>query len=82
MNSKLWRMIESRTGLTMDQIIEVVHSVSAADFTNERHVRKVIRKVGRLTGKPISQKVEDELTQSILKSGNGLTMEHIEKMLN
>lgn len=81
MNSKLWRLIESRTGMSMEQIIEVVHAVSAADFTDERHVRKVIRKVGRMTGKPIAASLEDELTRSILQSGNGLTMDHIERML-
>lgn len=81
MNSKLWRLIESRTGMSMDQIVEIVHAVSAADFTNERHVRKVIRKVSKMTGKPVSSALEDELTKSILQSGNGLTMDHIEKLL-
>lgn len=81
MNTKLWRLIEARTGLSMDQVVEVVQAVSAADFSNERHVRKVIRKVSRMTGKPVSQQLEDQLTASILQSGQGLTMEHIEQML-
>ncbi|WP_342525992.1 stage VI sporulation protein F [Chryseomicrobium sp. FSL W7-1435] len=81
MNTKLWRLIEARTGMSMEQIIDIVHAVSAADFSDERHVRKVIRKVGRMTGKPISQQTEDQLTQSILQGGNGLTIDHIEQML-
>ena len=81
MNTKLWRLIEARTGMSMDQIIDIVHAVSAADFSNERHVRKVIRKVGKMTGRDISQHTEDELTKSILSSGKGLTIEHIEQLL-
>ncbi|ALC88178.1 sporulation protein [Bacillus sp. FJAT-22090] len=65
----------------MEDLFTLANAISHADFTDEKQVRKIVRKVGKLANKPVSQQLEDELTNSILKSGNSLSLSDIEKLL-
>ena len=65
----------------MDELFTLANAISYADFTDEKQVRKIVRKVGKLANKPVSQELEDELTRSILQSGSSLSMADIQKLL-
>lgn len=81
MQNSFFKSIESKTGVSMDALFTLANAISHADFTDEKQVRKVVRKVGKLANKPVSQELEDQLTRSILQSGSSLSLADIEKLL-
>ncbi|WP_391120534.1 MULTISPECIES: stage VI sporulation protein F [unclassified Psychrobacillus] len=81
MQNSFFKAIENKTGVSMEELFTLANAISYADFTDEDQVRKVVRKVGNLAKKPVSQELEDQLTKSILQSGGKLSLSDIEKML-
>ncbi|GGA17856.1 MULTISPECIES: stage VI sporulation protein F [Psychrobacillus] len=81
MQNPLFKAIENKTGVSMEDLFTLANAISYADFTDEKQVRKIVRKVGKLANKPVSQQMEDELTKSILQSGSSLSLKDIEKLL-
>lgn len=81
MSDSLFRKIEDRTGVEMEEIMALANAIQYADFTDERQVRKIIRKVGRVAGKRVTPHMEDQLAHSILQSGRGLNFQDIENMM-
>ena len=81
MQNSFFKAIENKTGVSMDELFTLANAISYADFTDEKQVRKIVRKVGKLANKPVSQQMEDELTKSILQSGSSLSFSDIEKLL-
>ncbi|MCK1996377.1 Stage VI sporulation protein F [Paenisporosarcina quisquiliarum] len=81
MQNSFFKSIENKTGVSMDELFTLANAISYADFTDEKQVRKIVRKVGKLANKPVSQQLEDELTRSIIQSGSSLSLKDIEKLL-
>ena len=81
MQNSFFKSIENKTGVSMDELFTLANAISHADFTDEKQVRKIVRKVGKLANKPVSQQLEDELTRSILQSGSSLSLADIQKLL-
>ncbi|QUG40879.1 stage VI sporulation protein F [Psychrobacillus sp. INOP01] len=81
MQNSFFKSIENKTGVSMDELFTLANAISYADFTDEKQVRKIVRKVGKLANKPVSQELENELTRSILQSGSSLSMADIQKLL-
>ena len=81
MENSFFKSIENKTGVSMEELFTLANAISYADFTDERQVRKIVRKVGKVANKPVSKELEDELTASILQKGSSLNLSDIEKML-
>lgn len=81
MENSFFKAIENKTGVSMEELLTLANAVSYADFSDERQVRKIVRKVGKVANKPVSKELEDELTASILQKGSSLNLSDIEKML-
>lgn len=81
MQNSFFKAIENKTGVSMDDLFTLANAISYADFTDEKQVRKIVKKVGKLANKPVSKELEDELTKSILQSGSSLSLKDIEKLL-
>jgi len=81
MNDSFFRKIESKTGVPMEEVFALANAIQYADFSDERQVRKIIRKVGRLAKKEVPQQTEDELVNSIVKNGKAVNIKDIQDML-
>ena len=81
MQNSFFKSIENKTGVSMDELFTLANAISHADFTDEKQVRKIVRKVGKLANKPVSKDLEDEIARSILQSGGSLSMTDIQKLL-
>ncbi|PZX08167.1 stage VI sporulation protein F [Psychrobacillus insolitus] len=81
MENSFFKAIENKTGVSMEELLTLANAISYADFSDERQVRKIVRKVGKVANKPVSKELEDELTASILQKGSSLNLSDIEKML-
>ena len=75
------KQIENRTGVDMQEILALANAIQYADFTNEKQVRKIIKKVSKIANKPVSKELEDQIVSSIVKDGESLDLSKIQKML-
>ncbi|TQR20200.1 stage VI sporulation protein F [Psychrobacillus vulpis] len=81
MQNSFFKAIENKTGVSMEELFTLANAISYADFTDEKQVRKIVRKVGKLANKPVSKELEDQLTNSILQKGSSLSLSDIEKLM-
>jgi len=81
MNRSLFNSIEQKTGVSMDEIFALANAIQHADFTNEKQVRKIVRRVSKMSNRQITQELEDKLVQSIIQDGASLDFDKITKMM-
>ncbi|MFJ7980608.1 stage VI sporulation protein F [Lysinibacillus xylanilyticus] len=81
MNRGFFNSIEQKTGVSMDEIFALANEIQHADFTNEKQVRKIVRRVSKMSKRQITQELEDQLVQSIIQDGNSLDLDKITKMM-
>ncbi|MFJ7932906.1 stage VI sporulation protein F [Sporosarcina sp. NPDC096371] len=81
MNDSFFRKIESKTGVPMEEVFALANAIQFADFSDERQVRKIIRKVGKLAKKEVPQHTEDELVRSIVSNGKAVNIQDIQNMM-
>lgn len=81
MESNFFKQIERKTGVGFEEILALANAIQHADFSDERQVRKVVRKVSKLAKKPISEDLENKIVQSILQDGKKLDLSQIQKMM-
>lgn len=76
-----FKQVEKKTGVEFEEIMALANAIQHADFTNEKQVRKIVRKVGKLANRPITAELEDQIVKSILQDGKSLDIGRIEKMM-
>ncbi|MEK4761795.1 stage VI sporulation protein F [Viridibacillus sp. FSL E2-0187] len=81
MQSSFFRKIEGKTGVPMADVLALANAIQYADFQDEAQIRKIIRKVSQLANKPVTKELEEKIVASILKDGNSLDLNKIQKML-
>lgn len=82
MENHFFKNVEKKTGVNMNEVLELANSLQNANFKDERTVRGIIKKVSRIANKPVSKEMEDKMVKSIIQDGNQLDMNAISKMLN
>lgn len=81
MQRSFFNSIEKKTGVSMEEIFALANAVQHADFKNEKHVRKIVRRVGKVSNRKIDQALEDKIVNSILQDGDSLDLDKITKMM-
>lgn len=81
MADSFFRQIERKTGVDFEEILALANAISMADFTDERQVRKIVRKVGEVANRPVSREMESKLVQSILQDGQSLSLDQLQRMM-
>lgn len=82
MADSFFRQIERKTGLDFEEILALANAISAADFSDERQVRKIVRKVGQVANRPVSREMEARLVKSIVQDGQSLSLDQLQRMMN
>ena len=81
MENSFFKKIEKRTGVEFDEIMSLANAIQFADFTNEKQVRKIVRRVSKMANKPVTQQLEDQIVNSIIQDGQSLDLTKIEKLM-
>lgn len=81
MNNPFFKKVEQKTGVNFDEIMTLANALSNANFSDERQVRKIVKKVSQIAKKPISKELEEKIVKSILQDGKSLDFSKIEKMM-
>lgn len=82
MADSFFSRIEKKTGLDFEEILALANAISYADFSDERQVRKIVRKISDVANRPISKEMESKLVQSIVQDGQSLSFEQLERMMS
>lgn len=81
MDRSFFKKVERKTGVDFDEIMTLANALTYADFSDEKQVRKIVKKVSRLANKPITSELENKIVQSIIQDGKSLDFSKIEKMM-
>ncbi|MGE7941639.1 MULTISPECIES: stage VI sporulation protein F [Lysinibacillus] len=81
MHRGFFNSIEQKTGVSMEEIFALANAIQHADFTNEKQVRKIVRRVSKISKRQVSQELEDKIVQSIIQDGDSLDFDKITKMM-
>ncbi|MGN7477114.1 stage VI sporulation protein F [Solibacillus silvestris] len=81
MERSFFKQVERKTGVDFDEIMTLANALTHANFSDEKQVRKIVKKVSRLAKKPITGELEDKIVKSILQDGKSLDFSKIEKMM-
>ncbi len=76
-----FRQVEKKTGVQFEEILALANAIQHADFSNEKQVRKIVRKVGKMANRPVDAALEDKIVKSIMQDGQSLDINQIEKMM-
>jgi len=76
-----FKEIEKKTGVPMEEVFALANAIQNANFSSEKQVRKIVRKVGRLANKSVSAEMEDRIVQSILQDGKSMDISKIQRMM-
>jgi hypothetical protein len=82
MYDSFFKKIEQKTGVSMDEVFTLANAIQYADFSDERQVKKIVRKVAKLAGKPVNKELEDQIVQSVIKKGTKLDLNEISSLIN
>ncbi|QCR31605.1 stage VI sporulation protein F [Lysinibacillus sp. SGAir0095] len=81
MQNPFFKQIENKTGVSMEEIFALANAIQHADFSNEKQVRKIVKRVSKVANKPVSKELEDQIVKSIIQDGKSLDLGKIQKML-
>ncbi|PFA66370.1 sporulation protein [Bacillus sp. AFS015802] len=82
MNNNFFKNLEKKTGVNMNEVLELANSLQNANFKDEATVRSVIKRVSKIAKKPVNKEMEDKIVQSIVNDGKQLDFSTISNMLN
>ena len=82
MNNNFFKNLEKKTGVNMNEVLELANSLQNANFKDEATVRSVIKRVSKIANKPVNKEMEDKIVQSIINDGKQLDFGTISNMLN
>lgn len=82
MHDSFFKKIEQKTGVSMDEVFTLANAIQYADFSDEKQVKKIVRKVSKIANKPISKDLEEKIVKSVVEKGNKLNLNEIANMMN
>ena len=81
MEQSFFKQVEKKTGVSFEELMTLAQAIQYADFSDEKQVRKIVRKVGKLAKKDVTPELESKIVESIVKDGRSLSLDSIEKLL-
>ncbi len=81
MNRSFLIQLNKKTGVSMEEIFALANAIQHADFKSEKQVRKIVRRVAKVSNRQITQELEDKLVQSIIQDGASLDLDKITRMM-
>lgn len=82
MHDSFFKKIEQKTGVSMDEVFTLANAIQFADFSDEKQVKKIVRKVSKLAGKPLTKEFEQQIVESVIQKGNKIDLNEISSMIN
>lgn len=78
----LFGKIQQSSSINPGDIYKIAESVKNADFSDERTVRKLVRRLSKMANKPISKEKEDKLVKTITNNKMPKDIQSLTQMFN
>ncbi|MCD8511425.1 MAG: stage VI sporulation protein F [Bacillus sp. (in: Bacteria)] len=78
----LFKNIERKSGVNMQEIFKLANSIQGANFKDENTVRGIIQEVAKLANKKVPKETEDSLVKTITQDPKSIDMNKIAKMID
>ncbi|MEQ6378159.1 stage VI sporulation protein F [Bacillaceae bacterium S4-13-58] len=75
------KKIEKKTGVKMDELMQVAQSIKGSDLQDEKSIRRLVRKISKLAGKKVSKEKEDRIVDTLVNNKKKINSNTISKML-
>ncbi|MCU9612416.1 stage VI sporulation protein F [Caldibacillus lycopersici] len=82
MDNQFFKSIEKKTGVNMNDILQLANSLQNANFKDENTVRRVVQQVSQIANRNIPKEMEDKIVKTIVNDGKQLDFNTIAKMIN
>lgn len=82
MDNQFFKNIEKKTGVSMNEVMQLANSLQNANFKDENTVRSVIKRVAKLANKRVPKEMEDKIVESIVSGKEKMDFNTIAKMMN
>ncbi|WP_163583389.1 MULTISPECIES: stage VI sporulation protein F [Gracilibacillus] len=76
----MFDQIQKNSNVQPDQIMKVAQSVQNADFSDEKTVRKLVKQLAKLSGKPVSKQKEEKIVKAITSNNMPKDMNSLSKL--
>ena len=77
-NDSFFDKVEKKTNVGKETILNLASKLQKADLKNEGTLREVIRELGSMTGKPVSEEKENKIIEAVI---NDKVPKDIDKMI-
>ncbi|KAF0995962.1 stage VI sporulation protein F [Geobacillus thermoleovorans] len=82
MDQQFFKNIEKKTGVNMKDILELANSLQNANFSDEKTVRQVVKRVAQIANRKVPKELEDQIVKAIVHNGKQIDFNTIANMLN
>ncbi|MCY7782498.1 sporulation-specific transcription regulator SopVIF [Bacillus sp. FSL H8-0515] len=82
MDNQFFKNIEKKTGVNMQDVMNLAGSLQNANFKDENTVRSVIKRVAQLANRRVPKELEDKIVHSITSGKEKLDFSTISKMMD
>ncbi|ADM37249.1 sporulation-specific transcription regulator SopVIF [Bacillus spizizenii ATCC 6633 = JCM 2499] len=82
MDNQFFKNIEKKTGVNMQDVMNLAGSLQNANFKDENTVRSVIKRVAQLANRRVPKELEDKIVESITSGKEKLDFSTISKMMD
>lgn len=76
----LFDKVQKNSSISPNDIQKVADSVKQANFSDEKTVRDLVKRLSKLADKPISKAKEDKIVEAITKNNMPMDMQTLNKM--
>ncbi|WP_234998351.1 stage VI sporulation protein F [Salirhabdus sp. Marseille-P4669] len=73
--------IEKNSNINANEVFKVAESVKNANFSDEKTVRQLVRRLSKMANKPLPREKEDKIVEMITKQNVPMDMNTLQKML-
>ncbi|SFE45464.1 Stage VI sporulation protein F [Lentibacillus persicus] len=80
LENKLFDKVKQNSNISPNDIQKVADSVKQANFSDEKTVRDLVKRLAKLADKPISKEKEDKIVEAITKNNMPMDMQTLNKM--
>ena len=67
MKDELFEKVEKKTNVDKDTIVELAQKVNDNGLKDEKTLREVIQKLSNMTGKEVSNEMEEKIIKTVLE---------------
>ncbi|WP_246938800.1 stage VI sporulation protein F [Bacillus pinisoli] len=79
--SDMFKGIEKKTGVKMQDIMKVAQSLNGANLQDEKTIRNLVKDLAQMANKNVPKQLEDKIVETLVNNKQKIDASTISKML-